>query len=127
MKVLVIGRGESGRAAGELAASRGDEVEFADDVGLVVASPGVKVVSELEYGVRALAKRGVRMLAVTGSKGKSSVVKLVADALSLDGRKAVGYPGFEKELYGADVQNAYSVVDGKVITAAGAGSATIAN
>ena len=89
MKVLVIGRGESGRAAGELAASRGDEVEYADDVGLVVASPGVKVVSELEYGVRALAKRGVRMLAVTGSKGKSSVVKLVADALSLDGKKAV--------------------------------------
>ena len=89
MKVLVIGRGESGRAAGELAASRGDEVGFADDVGLVVASPGVKVASELEYGVRALAKRGVRMLAVTGSKGKSSVVKLVADALSLDGKKAV--------------------------------------
>jgi len=89
VKTLVIGCGASGRAAGRLASSLGCEVNYADGVDLVIASPGVRVVSELEYGVRALAKRGVKMLAVTGSKGKSSVVKLVADALSLAGKKAV--------------------------------------
>ena len=41
--------------------------------------------SELEYGCRELKRLGVKMLAVTGSKGKSSVVKLVADALNLAG------------------------------------------
>ena len=38
--------------------------------------------SELEFGVRELRARGVKLLAVTGSKGKSSVVKIVADAIS---------------------------------------------
>lgn len=44
--------------------------------------------SELEYGCRELKRLGVKMLAVTGSKGKSSVVKLVADALNLAGMRA---------------------------------------
>ena len=87
--VLVLGKGSSGRAAAALAESQGRRVEFADGVGLVVASPGVRVVSELEFGCRELKRLGVKMLAVTGSKGKSSVVKLVADALSLAGRRAV--------------------------------------
>ena len=85
MKVLVLGKGSSGKAAASLAESQGRQVEFADGVGLVIASPGVRVMSELEYGCRELKKLGVKMLAVTGSKGKSSVVKLVADALNLAG------------------------------------------
>ena len=85
MKVLVLGKGSSGKAAASLAESQGRQVEFADGVGLVIASPGVRVMSELEYGCRELRKLGVKMLAVTGSKGKSSVVKLVADALNLAG------------------------------------------
>ena len=84
-RVLVLGKGSSGKAAAALAESQGRQVEFADGVGLVVASPGVRVMSELEYGCRELKKLGVKMLAVTGSKGKSSVVKLVADALNLAG------------------------------------------
>ncbi len=84
-RVLVLGRGSSGKAAAALAESKGRQVEFADGVGLVVASPGVRVMSELEYGCRELKKLGVKMLAVTGSKGKSSVVKLVSDALNLAG------------------------------------------
>lgn len=88
-KLLVIGKGASGCAASSLALSRGGEVSFASDVDLVVASPGVRVMSELEYGCRALHQRGWKMLAVTGSKGKSSVVKLVADAINLSGGKAV--------------------------------------
>ena len=88
MKVLVLGKGSSGKAAASLAESQGRQVEFADGVGLVIASPGVRVMSELEYGCRELRKLGVKMLAVTGSKGKSSVVKLVADALNLAGFRA---------------------------------------
>ncbi len=84
-KVLVLGKGSSGTAAAALAESQGSQVEFADGVGLVIASPGVRVMSELEYGCRELKRLGVKMLAVTGSKGKSSVVKLVADALNLAG------------------------------------------
>lgn len=88
-RVLVIGRGRSGEAAAALAAAGGGEVEFADGVDLAVASPGVRVMSELEYGCRELKKRGWRLLAVTGSKGKSSVVKAVADAINLAGGFAV--------------------------------------
>ena len=88
MKVLVLGKGSSGKAAAALAEAQGRPVEFADGVGLVVASPGVRVMSELEYGCRELKRLGVKMLAVTGSKGKSSVVKLVADALNLAGSHA---------------------------------------
>ena len=84
-KVLVLGKGVSGTAAAKLAEGKGCEVSFADGYGLVVASPGVRVMSELEYGCRELKRLGVKMLAVTGSKGKSSVVKLVADALNLAG------------------------------------------
>ncbi len=84
-RVLVLGKGSSGKAAAALAESQGRQVEFADGIGLVVASPGVRVMSELEYGCRELKRLGVKMLAVTGSKGKSSVVKLVADALNLAG------------------------------------------
>ena len=87
-KVLVIGKGSCGKAAAALAESQGSQVEFADGVGLVIASPGVRVMSELEFGCRELKKLGVKMLAVTGSKGKSSVVKLVADALNLAGLHA---------------------------------------
>ena len=87
-KVLVLGKGSSGTAAAALAESQGSQVEFADGVGLVIASPGVRVMSELEYGCRELKKLGVKMLAVTGSKGKSSVVKLVSDALNLAGLHA---------------------------------------
>ena len=89
VKTLVVGKGVSGQAAAALATRRGGEVSFADGIDLVVVSPGVRTMSELEYGVRDLMRRGVKMLAVTGSKGKSSVVKLVAAALSLSGTKAV--------------------------------------
>lgn len=41
----------------------------------------------------------------------------------LDGKKATCYPGFEKYLYGAEYVTDKVVVDGKVITARGAGAA----
>lgn len=88
-KALVLGYGRSGRSAENVLKARGYDVSIADGYDLVVASPGIPVRSELEIGVRHLRERGVNLLAVTGSKGKSSVVKAVADALVRAGRKAV--------------------------------------
>ncbi len=76
-------------AAAETLRTAGYETAFAENVDLVVASPGVPVKSELQLGVEALKARGAKLLAVTGSKGKSSVVKLVTEALALAGYRAV--------------------------------------
>ena len=111
-RAVVLGRGRSGRAAAALLAQLGVEavtLEGADafpagEFAYVVVSPGIALshpwiaaaraaaiplMSELELGCRALRERGVKLLAVTGSKGKSSVVKIVADALNLADRRAV--------------------------------------
>lgn len=88
-KALILGRGKSGEAAAVKLREAGYEVSFAEGIDLVIASPGIPVKSELQLGVESLRKRGVRLLAVTGSKGKSSVVKLVTEALQLAGYKAV--------------------------------------
>jgi hypothetical protein len=48
---------------------------------IAARTAGVRVISELQLGAERFRAMGGRMLAVTGSKGKSSVVKLVADAL----------------------------------------------
>ncbi len=102
---LVLGAGRSGRAAEALLSREGRRVAVlegdapfpaAGDFAFAVVSPGVPLShpwmaecrrrgiplkSELQLGVEELLRRGVKMIAVTGSKGKSSVVKLVADAL----------------------------------------------
>lgn len=106
---LVLGYGRSGKAAETLLKRQGYSVTVLDDKAhnltipqarnvpaFAVVSPGIalthpwirecrargiRLVSELQLGVEELRRRGVKMLAVTGSKGKSSVVKLVADAL----------------------------------------------
>lgn len=50
---------------------------------------GIETVSELQLGCEELRRQGWKMLAVTGSKGKSSVVKAVAEAIALTGAPAV--------------------------------------
>lgn len=89
MKALVLGKGKSGTAAAALLKAQGYEVDFADGYDCVVVSPGLRTKSELQFGCEELKRRGWKLLAVTGSKGKSSVVKLVADAINLAGMKAV--------------------------------------
>lgn len=42
----------------------------------------------------------------------------------LKGKKAICFPGFEKDLYGAEIADAFAVTDGNIITAKGAGSAS---
>ena len=105
MNAVVLGAGRSGIAAASLLRGEGWSVTVLDGADLwpenasfdlCVVSPGVPlshawqvearrlgvpVVSELQLGAERFASMGGKMLAVTGSKGKSSVVKLVADAL----------------------------------------------
>ena len=88
-RVLVLGKGASGQAAAKLLEQSGYTVDFADGYDFVVTSPGIQVKSELQLGCEALKAAGVKLLAVTGSKGKSSVVKLVTDALNANGQRAV--------------------------------------
>ena len=109
VNALVLGNGRSGRAAAELLRREGARVVVLDgddawpggEWDLCVTSPGiplghpwqvaaraagVKVISELQLGA---SRWKGRSLAVTGSKGKSSVVKLIADTLNLAGVPAV--------------------------------------
>lgn len=88
-KYLVLGKGRSGSAAAALLEAQGHTVDFADGYAGVIASPGLVVKSELQFGCEELKKRGWKLLAVTGSKGKSSVVKIVADAINRAGGHAV--------------------------------------
>ena len=114
MRALVLGYGRSGKAAEALLKAQGVEaVVLADDTrdeigegafDFAVVSPGIALThpwivetkrrgiplkSELQLGCEELRRRGWKLLAVTGSKGKSSVVKVVADAINLEGMKAV--------------------------------------
>ena len=74
------------------------------DIDYVVASPGIPLThrwivearrrgiplkSELQLGCEGLKRQGWKLLAVTGSKGKSSVVRVISDAISLSGCYAV--------------------------------------
>ena len=109
---VVLGNGRSGRAAADVLRREGWTVDVLDGADvwpdrqydLCVTSPGipldhpwqqqarerhVPVISELQLAAERWHAAGGRMLAVTGSKGKSSVVKLVADALSRAGRPAL--------------------------------------
>ena len=88
-RYLVIGRGASGEAAAALLRREGNDIVFSEHWDGVIASPGVHVKSELQLGCEELKRRGWRLFAVTGSKGKSSVVKAVADAINLAGGRAV--------------------------------------
>ncbi len=50
---------------------------------------------------------------------------ILGDLGLLDGREAVCFPGFEKNLHGAKVQNKLCVTDGQFTTACGAGAALV--
>ena len=104
MNAVVLGNGGSGKAAAQLLRREGWHVAVLEGSDawpqgiwhLCVTSPGVplnhpwqnearangvSIISELHLGAEHYRALGGKMLAVTGSKGKSSVVKLVADAL----------------------------------------------
>ncbi len=49
---------------------------------------------------------------------------ILGKKMMLEGKRATCFPGYEKYLYGADVVSDKAVVDGKFITARGAGAAS---
>jgi len=104
LNALVLGYGRSGKAAETLLGRLGFAVTVLDgevpfpggEFSVAVVSPGVALThpwiveakrrgiplkSELQLGCEELKRQGWKLLAVTGSKGKSSVVKLVAESL----------------------------------------------
>ena len=133
-RALVFGAGKSGGAAAELLRRCGAEVRVLDGDDaypggawdIAVTSPGVPlmhpwqvaaraagvlVISELELGARNFTGK---MLAVTGSKGKSSVVKLVADGLNAAGVTAVACGNYGTplcEVVLTEPQPAWAVVE----------------
>jgi UDP-N-acetylmuramoylalanine--D-glutamate ligase len=112
---LILGTGRSGRAAEALLRSEGvtsfsisqectpdyryDQLHFDPDVavvspGFALTHPwitdlnerGIPLLSELDLG---WSRRHCPVIAVTGSNGKSTLVKLLAEMLALDGKRAV--------------------------------------
>lgn len=139
-RAVILGNGRSGKAAARLLEGEGWETVILDGddafpvdarFDLCVTSPGialthawqvaaraasVPVVSELQLGAERWRTGGGRMLGVTGSKGKSSVVKLIADAMNRAGRRATpcgnyGTPLCEVVLGCGDVRGAWAVVE----------------
>ena len=128
IRAVVFGNGKSGKAAAELLRREGVAVSVLDGsdpwpegaFDLAVTSPGVpldhpwqvaarerniRVISELQLGVERWRVSGGRLLAVTGSKGKSSVIKLVADTLNLAGVSAVPCGNYGKPLCEVVLEN----------------------
>lgn len=114
-KVLVLGSGRSGRAAEALLRSekatvfsicqettpdyRYEDIHFDPDVAIIspgfslnhpwitdLVRRGIPLLSELELG---WSRRQCPVIAVTGSNGKSTVVKWIVEALEQSGRRAV--------------------------------------
>ena len=104
-----IERAEALRAAGARLHAGGHPPDLLEGVALVVTSPGIPpsapvlaaadragipVWGELELGYRALGEPAERVVAVTGTKGKSTVVALLAGALHREGIPAVAGGNF---------------------------------
>ena len=114
-KALVVGCGRSGRAAEALLRSEGavvmsicqettpdycyEDMHFEPEIAIIspgfslqhpwisdLAERGIPLLSELELG---WSRRHCPVIAVTGSNGKSTVVKWIVDALEQAGKKAV--------------------------------------
>ena len=63
-------------------------IPYSSDAVRVLEGSSVRVAGELEMGVSCLSQ-GTKVVAVTGSKGKSSLVKLISDSLNLAGMRSV--------------------------------------
>ena len=99
------------------------EVRLDDELAAVVLPGGVPGTLNLEKSETV--KEAVRFAA-----GNGKLVCAICAAPSilghmglLDGKEAIAYPGFEKDLAGASVSAKYVVQDGNFITAKGAGVA----
>jgi len=101
-----------------------DDVVY-DHVQAVVLPGGIPGTPNLEAhnGVQRLLDHAVKCGAVIGAI--CAAPSILGHKGLLVGKNAICYPGFEKELTGAQVDaNSYVVTDGDIVTARGAGVAT---
>lgn len=100
-----------------------DEVLLNDNVRGIVLPGGMPGTLNLENSVTVQSavdfayEKGLMLAAICAAPSVLGHKNILA------GRKAVCFPGFESELYGAVAYDGFSVTDGNIITARGAGSA----
>ena len=73
--------------------------------------------NEVHYMINSAHARGAYIAAICAAPS------VIGKKGLLDGKHAVCFPGYEKYLYGAEISDAKVCVDGKFITARGAGAA----
>ncbi len=100
-----------------------DEVSFSDDIEAVILPGGMPGTLNLENN-----ETVQRMIDFAASKGIFLCAICAAPSVLghkglLNGKKATAFPGFEKDLIGAEIADDYVCRDGKFITARGAGVA----
>lgn len=100
-----------------------DEFEY-NDVDAVILPGGMPGTLNIE-------NNAVVQSAIDSAAADNALVCAICAAPSilghkglLDGREAIAFPGFEKDLEGAVISDDYVVADGNFITARGAGVAT---
>ncbi len=101
-----------------------DDVDFAKMQGIILPGglPGTTNLENDELVQKAIAhcmKNGLLLAAICAAPmvlGKAGVLK---------GKKAVCYPGFEKYLDGATVEEDFVVADGNIVTGKGAGASML--
>lgn len=100
-----------------------DDFEINEDIQGVILPGGMPGVTNLYADERVLEavrfcdKRGLYVCAICAAPSIPGKLGI------LEGKKATCFPGFEKELMGAQVTGEHVTVDGKTITAKGAGCA----
>ena len=95
-----------------------EEAAF-DTAEMLVIPGGTPAFSQhegLKKEVAAFYNKGGKVAAICASPMVLGILGI------LKGRKATCFPGYEKELTGAQVSDAYAVRDGKIITGRGAGA-----
>ena len=127
LKVLTVGVGEDfviGSHQIPVAADISEKALVLDDTVEAIVLPGGMP------GTLNLEKSPVVQKAIDWAAEKNKLICAICAAPSilghkglLEGKKATCFPGFQDELFGADVTNDFVITDGNFITAKGMGSA----
>ncbi len=100
-----------------------DNIELTDELEGIILPGGLPGATNLEESNKVQAA-----IDFAAEKGKfvcaiCAAPQILGHKGLLKGREAIAYPGFEKELVGANISHSYVAVDGNFITAKGAGVA----
>lgn len=100
-----------------------DSIELTDELEGIILPGGLPGATNLEESTAVQ-----KAIDFTAENGKlvcaiCAAPQILGHKGLLRGREAIAYPGFEKELEGAQISSSYVAVDGNFITAKGAGVA----